>query len=59
MAKQKEIVIRSVERLVGITAAAKRLGCSRPHLSMVVRGLRQSRRTAELMRRNHIRVEGV
>ena len=57
MAKQKEIVIRREERLTGVVEAAKRLGCSRAHVSMVVRGLRQSRRMTEAMKRANIRVE--
>ncbi len=57
MAKMKEIVIRRTERLVGVTAAAKRLGCTQANVSMVVRGVRKSRRLLERMREMNIRVE--
>ena len=59
MAKMKEIVIRRTERLVGVTAAAKRLGCTQANVSMVVRGVRKSQRLLERMRKMNIRVEGV
>jgi predicted transcriptional regulator len=57
MAKMKEIVIRRTERLVGVTAAAKRLGCTQANVSMVVRGVRKSRSLLERMRKMNIRVE--
>ena len=57
MAKMKEIVIGRTERLVGVTAAAKRLGCTQANVSMVVRGVRKSRRLLERMREMNIRVE--
>ncbi len=57
MSRQKEIVIRSRTTLIGLSEAAARLGCTRPHLSMVVRGIRKSRRTVEAMKRKNIRVE--
>lgn len=57
MAKQNGIAIRRVERLEGLAEAAQRLGCSRAHLSRVVRGLRQSRRLVEAMKRANIRME--
>lgn len=57
MAKMKEIVIRRTERLVGVTAAARRLGCTQANVSMVVRGVRKSRRLLERMREMNIRVE--
>ena len=58
MAKLKEIVIRRTERLVGVTAAARRLGCTQAHLSMVVRGVRRSHELRDRMRKMNIRVEG-
>lgn len=57
MAKLKEIVIRKTERLVGVTAAARRLGCTQANVSMVVRGVRKSRSLLERMRKMNIRVE--
>lgn len=57
MAKPKEIVIRRRTTLIGLKAAAERLGVTRSHVSMVVRGIRKSRRTLEAMARNNIRVE--
>ena len=57
MAKLKEIVIRRTERLVGVTAAARRLGCTQANVSMVVRGVRKSNRLLERMREMNIRVE--
>ncbi len=57
MAKLKEIVIRQRTTLIGLKAAAERLGCTRSHVSMVVRGVRKSHRTVEAMKRNNIRVE--
>lgn len=57
MAKLKEIVIRRTERLVGVTAAARRLGCTQANVSMVVRGVRKSHRLLERMREMNIRVE--
>lgn len=55
--KLKEIVIRREERLVGVTAAARRLGCTQANVSMVVRGVRKSRSLLERMRKMNIRVE--
>lgn len=57
MAKMKEIVIRRKEVLSGVTAAAKRLGCTQANVSMVVRGVRQSRSLRERMKKLNIRVE--
>ena len=57
MAKLKEIVLRRKERLVGVPAAAKRLGCTQANVSMVVRGVRKSRSLLERMRKLNIRVE--
>lgn len=57
MAKPKEIVIRSRTTLIGLKEAAARLGCTRSHVSMVVRGIRKSHRTVEAMKRKNIRVE--
>ena len=56
MAKPKEIVIRRKEHLVGLSEAAKRLGCSYSHLSLVIRGRRESRSLTEAMAKNNIRV---
>lgn len=57
MAKMKEIVIRRREVLSGVTAAAKRLGCTQANVSMVVRGVRQSRSLRERMKKLNIRIE--
>ena len=57
-AKLKEIVIRRKEYLVGVREAAARLGCTGANVSMVVRGVRKSRRLLERMRKLNIRVEG-
>ena len=57
MAKLKEIVIRRKEHLVGVTAAARRLGCTQANVSMVVRGVRKSASLLERMRKLNIRVE--
>lgn len=57
MAKLKEIVIRRTERLVGVTEASRRLGCTQAHLSMVVRGVRKSRGLRDRMKKLNIRVE--
>ena len=55
--KLKEIVIRRTERLVGVTEAARRLGCTQAHLSMVVRGVRKSHELRARMEKMNIRVE--
>lgn len=57
MAKLKEIVIRRRTTLIGLKEAAERLGCTRSNVSMVVRGVRKSRRLLEEMKRKNIRVE--
>ena len=57
MAKMKEIVIRRREVLSGVTAAAKRLGCTQANVSMVVRGVRKSRSLRERMKKLNIRIE--
>ena len=40
-----------------MTAAARRLGCTQAHLSMVVRGVRKSHELRSRMQKLNIRVE--
>ena len=37
-----QLMVRQVTRAVGLNETARRLGCSRGHLSMVVHGKRQA-----------------
>lgn len=57
MAKMKEIVIRRSVRLVGVAAAARRVGCSPAHLSQTLNGKRASRRLMERLAAAGVRVE--
>ena len=38
-------------------AAARRIGCAPAHLSQILRGVRKSHRTMELLRKNHVKIE--
>lgn len=57
MANRKEIVIRRSTRWVGVAAAARRIGCAPAHLSQILRGVRKSNRTMELLSKNRVRIE--
>lgn len=43
-------------RLTGVDAEAKRLGCSKGHLWMVVKGQRQSKRLMKMVRIHDIKI---
>ncbi len=45
-------IIRNLKsgKLYGVAEEARRLGCSRPHLWMVVRGQRQSKKLMKLVK---------
>lgn len=43
-------------RLTGVAAEARRLGCSKGHLWMVVKGVRQSKRLMKLVRIHDIQI---
>lgn len=55
--KEKLITIKQRTELIGIGEAAKRIGVSRTHLSLVVRGLRESKRTLKALEKANVKIE--
>lgn len=54
---EKQIIVRKRTMWKGVGEAARRIGVTGPHLSMVLDGKRKSKRTMDALRRHNVKVE--